>query len=408
MRAERAPSLVVRSEQLSGSPDLLEFFEPDGGFYLEHGSRAIVGIGSALTIVVPGGDDLIQRANDMVRRALDQMETGQGPPPVVVGALPFSDASQAVLTIPRVALIRTLNDGTWKLTIGSPEQADAELVAEAPRALPRASLRVTAVPEPAAYAHVVEAARARIRDGELRKVVLARMLIAQSDHVFDRRAVLARLRSSEPDAYTFAVGGFIGATPELVVAREGDRVRANPLAGTCARAPDPAADHQAARALLASAKDREEHGFVVEAFRDALGPVCEELEVDEEPSPKHTGTLWHLSTEVQGRLRAPISALGLAALLHPTPSVCGTPRGVARAVIRELEQIDRTLYAGLVGWMDARGDGEWAQVLRCAEMQGRIASLFAGAGIVADSDPEVELAETEAKFQAMLSALGYA
>jgi isochorismate synthase len=118
--------------------------------------------------------------------------------------------------------------------------------------------------------------------------------------------------------------------------------------------------------------------------------------------------VWHLATDVRGTLRAPADALALASLLHPTPAVCGTPREAARAAIRELEQIERALYAGFVGWVDARGDGEWAVVLRCAEMQGRIALLFAGAGIVADSDPEAELAETDAKFRSMLEALGYA
>ena len=118
--------------------------------------------------------------------------------------------------------------------------------------------------------------------------------------------------------------------------------------------------------------------------------------------------VWHLATDIEGRLRDPLDALSLAALLHPTPAVCGTPREAARAAIKELEQIERALYAGIVGWMDAAGDGEWAVVLRCAEMQGRIALLFAGAGIVADSDPEAELAETDAKFRSMLEALGYA
>ncbi|TMK77424.1 MAG: isochorismate synthase, partial [Actinobacteria bacterium] len=128
------------------------------------------------------------------------------------------------------------------------------------------------------------------------------------------------------------------------------------------------------------------------------------LESSETPSTLSTSKVWHLATDIEGRLRDPLDALSLAALLHPTPAVCGTPREAALAAIKELEQIERALYAGIVGWMDAAGDGEWAVVLRCAEMQGRIALLFAGAGIVADSDPEAELAETDAKFRSMLEA----
>ena len=196
---------------------------------------------------------------------------------------------------------------------------------------------------------------------------------------------LARLREREPDAYAFAVHGFVGATPELLVARRGRSVVSNPLAGTVARAADPSEDRAAAERLLASRKDLLEHAPVVDAVRDALAPVCDELSVDASPALLGTGTVWHLSTSVRGTLRGPApSALELAARLHPTPAVCGTPRDAAMAAIGRLEAIDRTLYGGIVGWMDADGDGEWAVVLRCAEIQGRIALLFAGAGIVAD------------------------
>jgi len=146
----------------------------------------------------------------------------------------------------------------------------------------------------------------------------------------------------------------------------------------------------------------------VEAVRAALEPWCERIDVPSEPGLLHTSTLWHLATEVTGALRTPVpSALELAAQLHPTPAVAGTPRDAAMRAIADLEAIDRTLYAGTVGWMDARGDGEWAVALRCAEVQGSLALVFAGAGIVAASEPEAELAETDAKMRAMLDALGY-
>jgi isochorismate synthase len=394
--------LVARATRLDDEPDLLPYFVPDDGVFFEHPSRALVTIGSAQTISVPGGPDLVGRAARAVGEVLSRVRY-DGPPPVVVGALPFDEATPATLVLPSIALIHA--DGeTWKIEIGEPRDLEGAAVPT----LPRGSLRVTSVPDPNAYVSAVSDARARIRSGALEKVVLARMLIAQSDHEFDRRALLARLRAAEPDAYTFAAGGFIGASPELLVSRDGKTVRARPLAGTIARRADPAADRDAARTLVHSEKDRAEHALVVAAVREALSSVCDPLEVNSTPYAMSTSKVWHLATEFAGRLRSPMDALSLVSKLHPTPAVCGTPREAARTAIKDLEQIERALYAGAVGWVDARGDGEWAVALRCAEMQGRIALLFAGAGIVADSDPEAELAETDAKFRSMLEALGYA
>jgi len=398
-----ATDLIARATRVDGTPDLLEWFTPDDGVFFEHPSRALVTVGAAHTISVPGGPDLVARAARAARDALARVRSDDGPAPIVVGALAFDESTPATVVVPRVAFVRA--DGeTWRIDIGE----ERDVVPEAVPTLPRGSLRVTSVPDPNAYVAAVTEARRRIRAGALQKVVLARMLIAQSDHEFDRRALLSRLRAAEPGAFTFAAGGFIGASPELLVARAGDVVRARPLAGTIARRSDPAADEEAARSLLASDKDRAEHRLVVDAVRAALEPVTSSLHNDEQPHTLATSKVWHLATDFVGKTRDHLDALSLAALLHPTPAVCGTPREAARAAIKELEQIERALYAGAVGWMDARGDGEWAVALRCAEMQGRIALLFAGAGIVAGSDPEAELAETDAKFRSMLEALGYA
>lgn len=398
-----ATELAARATRLDGNPDLLTFFTPDDGVFFEHPSRALVTAGAAYTISVPGGPDLVGRAARAASDALARVRWEGDTPPVVVGALPFGEDTPATLVIPRLTLVRRGGE-TWKVVVGR----DIDVVPEVVATLPRGSLRVTSVPDPNAYVAAVAEARRRIREGTLEKVVLARILIAQSDHEFDRRALLARLRAAEPGAFTFAAGGFIGASPELLVAREGSTVRARPLAGTIARRTNDEEDREAARRLIASTKDRAEHALVVEAVRAALEPVCTSLDVDAAPHTLATSKVWHLATDVAGTMREPLDALSLVALLHPTPAVCGTPRGAARNAIKELEQIERALYAGAVGWMDARGDGEWAVALRCAEMQGRIALLFAGAGIVADSDPEAELAETDAKFRSMLEALGYA
>jgi isochorismate synthase len=402
MRPAPATDLVARAERIDGSLDLLPFFVPDDGIFFEHPSRALVTKGAAVTITVPAGPNLVARAGEMAADALARVRYEEQPP-IVVGALPFGENIPATLTIPQTTILRESDGSTKRLTVG--DHIDPILAKRVPT-LPRGTLKITPVPEPEAWMSAVAEARRRIRDDELRKVVLARMLIAQSDHVFDRRALLARLRDAEPNAYTFAAGGFIGASPELLVSRFDDVVRARPLAGTAARAAG-SADEAAGLALLSSSKDLAEHALVVDAVREALTSVCDELEVGT-PDLLQMSKVWHLATEFKGRLAEPLDALALASRLHPTPAVCGTPRGAAMEAIRELEQIDRTIYAGIVGWMDASGDGEWAVAIRCAEMQGRIALLFAGNGIVAESDPESELAETEAKFRSMLEALGYA
>jgi len=184
-------------------------------------------------------------------------------------------------------------------------------------------------------------------------------------------------------------------------------VVANPLAGSVPRSPDPAEDRRRADALLVSAKDRWEHSVVVDAVRQSLEPLCATLTVPSEPSLVQTNSMWHLSTVVTGTVADPsVSALRLATALHPTPAVCGTPTDAARAAIAEYEAFDRGFYTGMVGWSDTRGDGEWVVTIRCAVTDGRNLRLYAGAGVVAESDPEAELAETSAKFRTLLDGLG--
>lgn len=396
--------LRSRATRLGGLSDLLPFYAPGEGFLFEHGADSIVGIGAAVTITVPAGPSQVAVAAARTRETLPRIErVGDGPAPMVVGALGFDGSAQTTLTVPLITLVRRAGE-TWRIDVGpnpdgSEPLPDTEpIVARTPE-----PLRITPVPEPAAYMEAVDKARTLIASGALSKVVLARMLVAQATHVIDRRALVARLRAREPNAYLFGAQGFLGASPELLVARDGDVVRSQPLAGTIARTID-----EAAAVLLASAKDLSEHQIVVDAVRAALTPICTDLRVDG-PHTIDTARLHHLATDFTGVLHAPApTALELAALLHPTPAVCGSPTDRARGTIAELEHIDRALYAGTVGWCDADGDGAWAVALRCAEVAGRIALVFAGAGIVADSDPASELAETEAKFRAMLDALGYA
>lgn len=245
-----------------------------------------------------------------------------------------------------------------------------------------------------------------VRSGRLRKVVLAREVTVVANQVIPVATVLARLRALYPACRVFSVDGFVGASPEMLVTRHGTEVVAHPLAGTVARSGDPDTDATLAGLLLASHKEREEHALVVEAVADALRRHCDSLEVPAEPSVVPFRNVSHLGTRIEGRLRRPAaSALALAAALHPTPAVAGTPTDEALAYIAEVEKLDRGRYAGPVGWVDAQGDGEFAVGIRSAEIEGNRARLFAGVGLVAESDPEAELLETQLKLQALLAAL---
>jgi isochorismate synthase len=323
---------------------------------------------------------------------------------VACGALPF--AGGGALLVADVQVRRS--DPFVTARIGepiAPTLVTGVIPAEAFRAA-----ALTAVPSPAFYEGAVAEASRRVHAGELRKVVLARTIEVEAERELDPRRLAHRLRAVDPHAYTFIApagdGVLVGASPELLVSRHGVEVRANPLAGSAPRSGDPALDRDNAERLAASAKDREEHVVVVEAVAAVLQPLCETLSWDHEPVLQETPNIWHLSTRFRGRLREPApTALDLALALHPTPAVGGDPRDAALATLAQLEGFDRGSYAGPVGWVDARGNGEWAIALRCALLRGDRATLYAGAGIVGASDPASELAETERKFGAFLDAL---
>lgn len=311
-------------------------------------------------------------------------------------------------------MVRRDRDGEiWALR--SDEERDAVPTEPTPRGRgpsePFSGMQVFPEPLPEVYERAVAVAVDRIRRGMLRKVVLARTIRVEAGRTLDPRELLKRLRAVEPDGYSFAVDigegrTLVGASPELLISRFGEEIRANPLAGSAPRAGDPVQDRENAERLGTSAKDRQEHAIVVEDVFRALHPLCRELTHDREPQLLATANVWHLSTRFRGALKDPgITSLDLVRALHPTPAVCGEPRDDAMRTIRELEPVPRGAYAGAVGWMDATGDGVWALALRCAEISGSTARLFAGAGIVADSDPASELDETERKFRAFLDSL---
>ena len=278
------------------------------------------------------------------------------------------------------------------------------------------ALRVQAEPSAAQYRAAVAEALVRIGKGRFEKIVLSRSLrlIAQQPH--DPAELLQRL-SCDPLVTVFSAPlpvlaaaparRLLGATPELLVERRGEQVFSHPLAGSTPRRADPLADREAGAQLLASPKNQREHRAAAERVLDTLAPYCCKLSAPLGMALTATAGMWHLGTRIEGLLRdrdTPCAAL--LAALHPTPAVCGLPRPIAEAALPELEGYDRGFYAGAVGWLDDRGDGGWYLALRCAEVNGCEARLYAGAGIVAGSTPEAEEAETSAKFRAMLSAFG--
>jgi len=254
---------------------------------------------------------------------------------------------------------------------------------------------------------VVADAVARINAGDLEKVVLARDLIATTDAPVDVRWPLRRLTESYPMCWTFHVDGMFGATPEMLLRRERGLVTSRVLAGTIRRTGDDSRDLALAATLARSSKDLEEHEYAVRSVADALDPHCSSMNVPEAPFVLHLPNVMHLASDVAGVVHdaATVSSLQLAEALHPSAAVGGTPTPVATALISEIEGMDRGRYAGPVGWMDASGDGEWGIALRSASVEGSTVRLFAGCGIVADSDPEAELAESQAKFVPVRDAL---
>ena len=404
--------LASRTRPVPDPGELLDGLGPDGFAWLREGAGMVTS-GVAARVVVGTGPGRIGRAAADVAALLEGIETDDplrhpGTGPLAVGALPFADAVPGALVVPAVVLARDGAGRAW-LT----ETGPSGLLAERPPVLVTAAtgtgwraLEVKEHPDRASWTAAVGRALAAIKAGRLRKVVLARELTVEADSPLDRRRVLDFLRRTHPSCFAYAMGGFVGASPELLVRRLGDEVSSQPMAGSAPRGSSPDEDDRLVEGLAGSAKDAEEHRLLVEAVLDALAPACIEAPVAGAAEIVRLATVSHLATRVTGRLRPPApSALALAGLLHPTPAVGGLPRPAALAAIAELEGFDRGLYAGPVGWVDAQGAGEWAVALRGAELDGCRARLWAGAGIVAGSDPAAEWAETEAKLEPVLSAL---
>jgi menaquinone-specific isochorismate synthase len=319
-----------------------------------------------------------------------------GTGPVAVGALPFDTSAPGGLVVPQRVAGRLPDGRRWVTQLGPSTPVDRTRVAWP------TSFTAAEHPPRDEWRAMVQAALDVVSRGELEKVVLARAVDVTADRPFDVRGIVARLETGEPGCFVYACDGMVGATPELLVRRRGDRVESRPMAGTVI-----GNDDAALARLDGSEKDMREHQPVPRAIADALAPWCTELDVPAAPEVVRLASVAHLVSPVAGRLRSPEpDAWALVAALHPTPAVGGSPRELALRTIAALEPASRGRYAGPVGWVDARGDGDWGVALRGASVEGTRARLHAGAGIVAGSDPEAEWRETEAKLQPMLGALG--
>ena len=395
----KSPEVCI---DINGQPtSLIDHYIPESSLYFSSSEQALLAQPPFASLLITGMKDLNQRVNETLRMA---KELGYKDA-AVIGAIPFNVQEKSYLKL-------CTNVKSQKKIAPNNRESETVNIGE---------YSITSTPTPVQYTEGVKDALNRFAHSELDKVVLSRMLEVDCERQPDIRAMLKNLSSKNLHGYTFAIDlsdnlqalqsngskTLIGASPELLISRRGDIITANPLAGSEPRSKDPEKDRSQAQKLLLSKKDRYEHDLVVQAIRKNLRPFCSKLSVPVEPSLFHTETMWHLGTRIEGELKDPATtSLELALAMHPTPAVCGFPAQAASEAISEIEPFNRDLFAGMVGWCNASGDGEWAVTIRCAEVDSKKIRLFAGAGIVPESNPEKELAETKAKFKTMLNALG--
>ncbi len=406
--------LTVSTVELANAPaSLLDVLPPNPlTFIRENGG--LIGFGQSARLASGAGKkrfaDLSARGQELVRKAdITAVLKLPGTGLVAFGSFAFSDESAAenVLVVPEIVL--GLRDGRAWVTRISTEDApvgEADFWSAPSHYSGHSPIKFDAgqVSANSFKASVAEAVT-RINRGDVKKVVLARDLVAELPESFEIRSALVKLARTYPTCWVYSVEGTFGASPELLVRVSHGQVSARVLAGTAGRGTDPGVDQAIATALASSEKNKNEHAFAVNSLVSALAPFCTTVDADEKPFSLALPNLWHLASDVHGVLRQEASVLDLAAALHPTAAVAGTPTMKARELIDELEGIDRGRYAGPVGWIGADGDGEWAIALRGAQISGREVRAFAGCGIVGASDPEAELAETELKFKPIREAL---
>lgn len=367
-----------------------------GSFFFSSTFRSLYTEGVFKTLTGPASDPgaLCQD----VAQAFEQARLAGITHPIVVGAIPFDVSQPSSLHIPQAC--HFLSREAFKQKLSTATQTSLRVVARQ-----RHSQRED-------FLAMVTSAVHAIRQGELQKIVLSDMQSLQVEEPLDTVVLLATLAEQNPSGYYFhlpmAANRYLfGASPELLLRQEARSIWTTPLAGTARRGANEQEDEDNYARLLSSSKDRHEHQLVIDEIRHILGDYCSSLKIPEQPELLQTPNLWHLASPIEGQLKTDNSqSLSLACLLHPTPALCGVPKEKAFRLIRELEPFDRGVFGGIVGWSDDEGNGEWVVTIRCGTSQQRNIQLFAGAGIVADSDPASEWLEIESKMRTMLCALG--
>lgn len=401
----RAMSLPLR-DVLDDVPDLNDIARGDGHLFV----RDRVGVaGRGIAARLP-----LDRASDVLSSLAHETSLAHASP-IAIGGVPFLPGAPAEVIVPEVLVRKHPDHEPWITTVvpadaalpTAAELADALAIPD-PAPPSATSFRLSPAVSVSTYLAAVRAARDAVAAGELTKAVIARPIEVGADDPIDVHAVLRRLRASFGSSYRYSIEGFVGASPELLVEVEGPVVRSHPLAGTAPRTGDVENDARIADELIASTKDQVEHRVVIDVVHDTLLPWASYLDWEPEPSVVKVANVQHLGTRMEGRLSQPGPPVTeLVRALTPTPALGGHPRELAIELIERVEGFERGRYGGAVGWVDGNGDGTWAVAIRCAEFSADRcnARLVAGGGIVAASDPEAELAETQAKFQAMLSAI---
>ncbi len=458
-RLEARLGLALRQARAGGAPRLLSFtvalerpVDPtaviaasrrgqEPWFCFEQPDRdgiALAALGAVRTLEASGERrfaELAARWQALVTASLaDEPDGPPGTGLIAVGGFAFDGDgaragawegfSPASMVAPEISLARRASKSTMTVNLDvAPDDTSEGLAARVDGRLqslrceqlplldpaPTGTYTVRSTVPPAHYEDAVARAVQRIRAGELQKVVLAREVEVQAPVAHDPGAVLGVIREWFPACYVFAVGRgdatFIGASPELLIRRDGQRASTVALAGSARRSADPAVDDHLGERLLNSDKDREENAIVARRIARALEPHSVWVTSPPEPELVRVANIQHLGRPIRAQLRRPYGAVELAGLLHPTPAVGGEPAQAAERLIPALEGLDRGWYAGPVGYTDATGDGEFCVALRSALLRGRSARCYAGCGIVRDSDPAAELAESEVKLEAMLPVL---
>lgn len=407
-----AKSITVHSHEISEAKDLLALLPTSTSMAWVRGGDGLVGWGELDRLEVTGSDRFEQiriwwRERCAHFSIQDQVKKfGTGPILMLSGSFEADEPSVAI--IPEV-VVGQRNGRTWLTWFGeeaAPSFIKPEVV-EAPLNLSWVGGAIS----PTQWEANVDKALARIHSGEISKVVLARDLVAQSDLPFDTRHVMRKLSEKYGSTWIFAVDNLVGATPELLVRLNKGLITSRILAGTIQRTGDDERDLALAASLARSSKDLEEHEYAVESVAQTLAPFCSSTNVPETPFVLHLSNVMHLATDVTGVLTdslAPADLFTVVRELHPSAAVCGTPRPAAQKAIREIEQMSRGRYAGPVGWVDSKGEGEIGIALRCAQINSknpREIRLFAGCGIVQGSDPTKEYGESQAKLLPIREAL---